>query len=216
MSNKIENTSSNKEDYIRRDFASNSKTDKYGNKSVKDEAGNVKLDHNKDSIEKDFSYQKKYNLMSRTDSEGGNYVDASVLDDAFIETLIEKTKGLISSGKRTEVKQLPKNEDGLHEYEIEEKDLDIESIASLQKIVDNYINNKSDEKNTMVVTSSVKEGIEDSTQIKICLNCEKENNINANFCQFCGNAFELKCKKCNNIISEEANFCPKCGEKISK
>jgi len=133
MTNKIENTSGNKEDYIRRDFASHTQSDKYGNKATRDNAGNVILNNNKEKEEKDFSYQKKYNLISRIDSECGYYVDASILDDCFIETLIEKTKNLISSGKKMEVKYLPQEEGEEKKHEIKEKDIDIGEL--IKKVI---------------------------------------------------------------------------------
>lgn len=218
MTNKIENTSNNKEDYIRRDFSSKTNNDRYGNKSTKDEAGNIVSIH-KDEEDKDFSYQKKYNLMSRNDTEGGNYVDVSVMDDAFVDNLVEKTKSLISSGKRMNIKHLPKDDEDNMRYEVDEKEIDIDTITSLQKIVDTYIGNtveEREEKTIKEITSSLKIKHNNEINEKLCYHCNKIISEDAKFCQFCGIPVELKCQKCNHIILDEANYCPQCGEKISK
>lgn len=208
MPNKITSTSSGK-DYYRRDFSSNQDVDKHGNKTTKDYAGNARLIAKTDGCEEpDFSYQKKYNMDVYNDKFGNQKVDISVLDDAFIENLINVSKNILDDNTLMKSKILPEGN-----LEMEEEKLTDEGINSLQKIINSYQEYQSQKTSDVIENSETMSENEETPKI-ICNNCNTEIPSFSNFCPICGVKILTKCPICGTIILNDANFCSNCGEKI--
>lgn len=226
MPSKIENKSIGK-DYARRDFKSAEVVDKHGNHTCLDNAGNIRLVAVEDGNEApDFSYQKKYNLQVGLDEEGNNQVNASVLDDAFIENLVNQSKGLIEGGSYKASKSLP---DGEISLDVEDQELQDNQKKTLEEIVLAYDKIKEIQQTDMssidlieqieepldknIKTSKLQVISEISLKIP-CQYCDEEILLPANFCQNCGEKRIKVCAECNFEIVGNNNFCGNCGNKL--
>jgi len=228
MPNKIESTSTGKDAYSRRDFAANTEVDKHGNKTAIDNAGNVRLVANEDwesGTGPDFSYQKKYNLSNSIDKHGNNVVNASVLDDAFIETLANASKGLLDNRMLRVSKALP---DGDLNLDTKEEELSEGGIKSLQLLVDAYNQYKDREKpylypknitlkslvNQETYTEDEKEFIHivaeelKVTPEQLIRNIKEEVKDYKKL-----EKIGIICDNCNAKIGKNDNFCSNCGQK---
>lgn len=239
-SKKIEINSSGEDVYYRRDFSSNTGVDRFGNKVTQDLAGNVRGVAKEDGVdEPDFSYQEKYTLKNSVDKYG-NYVADSVIDDNFIESLVNQAKTLIDSGVMIVNKALPYGE-----VDLQDENMTEDNKKALQVILDIYNNREqimnkksnitlttiadkseySDEEIDFIKTVSEQLGIsaenlianikaENEPKKYVCLCCNTEMNDNDNFCSNCGSKKVLSCNGCGVKLKENNNFCPNCGFKI--
>ena len=224
MPNKITSTSSGNDRYSRRDFTAKSSVDKYGNKPLKDNAGNSRLMAKEDGDEEpDFSYQTKYSHKTYTDQFGDTKTDLSVLDDAFIDTLTNISKGLIDSRMFKVSKKLP---DGSMDIETENQEITNEGVRSLQEIIDmcdQYKNvNKSNDQPSNITFRSIRgKKIEDLDEYELQFINHIADSIGVDAETLLTQTAENKlqtigaiCLKCKSEIVGNANFCQNCGEKV--
>lgn len=65
-------------------------------------------------------------------------------------------------------------------------------------------------------TMKINEEIKQQPHTKQCSKCATPNDINAKFCQNCGEKFTTAnfCKNCQAKLSPDSKFCPECGTKV--
>lgn len=206
---------------------------------MKDPAGNTHGVAKEDEELPDFSYQTKYNMKNSVDKYG-NYVADSILNETFLENLLNQTKSLVDNRVMPVRKQLPNGE-----FDAEDEELTQESLKALQVILDIY--NKKDQLvsepcNLTLKSIADKDTYDDNekdfiktvadqlgissdvlvsnikktnivSQIK-CSSCGENMNIDDNFCAFCGTKKTLSCGNCGVDLRENSNFCSNCGSSI--
>jgi rRNA maturation endonuclease Nob1 len=223
MPKKIESTSSGTDRYFRRDFGTIDNRDKYGNEIIIDNAGNKVLAAKEDKDngrEFNFDYQKKYDLHVSNDKDGNRRYDASILDDAFIETLAQISSNLLEVGNFRVYKELS---DGTTEGRT--VDMDIKGKDNIKRILDAFRKYKdidySDEQEepeiniTILSLANKVEYTEEEQQFIINL-ADYMNLSVEEVLELIDNSKNFKVAKCNfcdTDIPDGGNFCPNCGHK---
>jgi len=223
MPNKIESTSSGTDRYFRRDFGTVHNRDKYGNEIMTDNAGNKVLAAKEDKDngrEFDFDYQKKYDLHVSNDKEGNRRYDASILDDAFLETLAKTSSNLLEVGNFRVYKELS---DGTTEGRT--INMDVEGKENIKKILDAFRKYKdiddSEEQEepeiniTILSLANKVEYTEEEQQFIINLADYMELSVEE-VLELIDNSKNLEVEKCNfcdTAIPDGGSFCPNCGHK---
>lgn len=61
----------------------------------------------------------------------------------------------------------------------------------------------------------LKEKNRDEHDVKVCNHCERDNLLQAKFCNQCGKTFNLRCPNCETTNPPEGRFCYECGSEIA-